>query len=95
MTIKKFIEDNFLMYQDKEHWGTKYRYFTPISDMGQLCIEYTPNNIEPYMVYEGIPLYTKVEGIVHVLNTFYGMNTSTDTILDVIWRGKKVIRFES
>jgi hypothetical protein len=101
MTIEKFIEENFDIYQDSSEWGGLLCRFTPKTDMGQLCIDYLKTlgrNDEPedYADEEKtIPLYGQTGGIHHILNTFYNMNVSFGDIVWVIQKSKNKIMYYS
>jgi hypothetical protein len=94
MTIEKFIEDNFDIYQNSSARGDFRTYFTPTTDIGQLCIDYLGQNITPedYADEEKtIPLYGRTIGIRQVLNNFYGINiTNSDVVWAVILSTNKI-----
>jgi hypothetical protein len=84
MDVKQFIEENFDVYEvsDTETWRAIY--FTPISEIGQLCMSETPLHKPYYNIIEGVPLYTWTWGIGVILSKFYNKNVSTMDIEKVL-----------
>jgi hypothetical protein len=71
MTLDKFIEENFDMYQRDKDWGAHSTYFSPKTDIGWMCVE----DVELEGTTEdGVPLFGGVYGIVDVLEKFYGLS---------------------